>query len=141
MLKMGYSKADFKARRESLGLTQRDVAEASDVAVMTVKRWENPYYSDPPEDAWEWIEDCERLQAEVVDAAVSTALAHGAKNAQLTYYRNQEQYDELGGNPGLYGVANTNARMVSTRLKSLKIDVDFCYPDDEDSIYHGAKKE
>ena len=138
---MGYSKADFKARRESLGLTQRDVAEASGVNVSTVKRWEKPDYFDPPEDVWEWIEFIERAQKEVVDAGVSAALAQGAESAQMTYYRNQEQYDELGRDAGPYGVANCNARLIATRLKSLKIDVDFCYPDDEDSIYHSAKKD
>lgn len=135
---MGRSKADFKARREALGLTQQDVADAADVTLTTAKRWERPGAPEPPEDVWAWIEDCERLQAEVVDAAASVAIARGRGPEQITYYRTQEQYDALGGSPGPYGVANANARLVAHRLRELGREVDFAYPDDEGNMYHQA---
>ena len=48
----------------------------------------------------------------------------------LTYYRSQEQYDELGRDEGWYGVANANARAVAAELKRYGFSVEFRYPDD-----------
>lgn len=135
---MGKSKADFRARREALGLTQQDVALAADVSVTSAKKWERPGCTEPPEDVWAWIEGCERLQKEVVDAAASVAIARGRGPVQITYYRTQEQYDALGREPGPYGVANANARLVAHRLRSLGYEVDFAYPDDPGNMYHGG---
>lgn len=135
---MSRSKADFKARRETLGLTQQDVADAADVNISTVKRWEKPGYFDPPDDVWEWLDDCDALQREVVDAAVSAAVARGRGPVQITYYRSQEQYDATGSDDGPYGVANANARMVASRLRALGYEVDFAYPDDAGNVHHGA---
>lgn len=39
---MARGKADFRARREMLGLTQQDVADALNANVKTIKNWENP---------------------------------------------------------------------------------------------------
>lgn len=135
---MSRSKADFKARRETLGLTQQDVADAADVNISTVKRWEKPGYFDPPDDVWEWLDDCDALQREVVDAAVSAAVARGRGPVQITYYRSQEQYDATGCDDGPYGAANANARMVASRLRALGYEVDFSYPDDAGNVHHGA---
>ena len=134
---MGFSKADFKARREALGLTQQDVADTAEVSITSAKKWERPGQTEPPEDVWEWIEDRERMQSEAVETAVSAALAHGRGPVQITYYRTQEQYDALGRDPGTYSAANANARLVAWRLRSLGIEVDFAYPDDAGNIYHG----
>lgn len=135
---MGRGKADFKARREALGLTQQDVADAADVTLTTAKRWERPGATEPPEDVWTWVEDCERLQGEIVDAASSAAIAQGRGPVQITYYRTQGQYDVLGRDPGPVGVANANARLVAHRLRSLGYEVDFAYPDDSGNVYHGG---
>lgn len=127
--KMGYSKADFKARREALGLSQANVADEADVTVTSVKRWERPGFPEPPEDVWHWIELCEQAQHEAVEAAVSAAIVNG-KQVQINYYRSQEQFDECGRDSGPFGMANASSRLVAARLKALKIDVDFSYPDD-----------
>ena len=42
------TKADFRATRETIGLTQGDVAEACGVSLRTVKRWEHPDWPEPP---------------------------------------------------------------------------------------------
>ena len=39
---MERTKADFKALRERVGLSQHDVADAIMVSIKTIKRWENP---------------------------------------------------------------------------------------------------
>ena len=136
---MTRTKADFKARRETLGLTQQDVADAVDVNISTVKRWEKPDYFGAPDDVWVWLDDCERAQAGVVEQAVSAALATGQGSVQITYYRTQEQYDELGRDSGPFGLANANARLVAHRLRVLGIDVEFSYPDDDGNVYHGGR--
>lgn len=129
---MSASKAWFRASREALGLTQQDVADAMDVRITTVKRWERPGFPEPPGDASAWLADCLRMQREIVDAGASAAAANCSSggSATVAYYRTQEQYDELGGSPGPVGMANANARMVAQRLEHMGYDVRFEYPDD-----------
>lgn len=133
------AKAWFRATREMLGLTQQDVAEAADVRVMTVKRWERPGDPEPPADVIEWLEALSEAQRDTVDAAVSAVVSSVPLrgSAQLTYYRTQEQYDELGRDPGPVGMANANARMVAARLDAMGYTVGFAYPDDPGSIHQG----
>lgn len=135
---MGYSKADFKATRELLGLTQQDVAEMACVNVATIKKWERPGFPEPPADVWDLIDGLDDMQEETVDAAVDHILSAGGEDVQMTYYRSQDQYDEMGRDPGPYRMANANARLVAHRLRALGVEVDFCYPDDPDNIYHNA---
>lgn len=129
----------FRATREMLGLTQQDVADAADVRILTVKRWERGD-QEPPVDVVGWLEDLSETQSTTVEAAVSAAVAsappHGS--VQLTYYRTQEQYDELGGDPGPVGMANANARLVAARLDAMGYAVGWSYPDDPDNMCHGA---
>ena len=42
---MTRSKADFKALRERVGLSQQDVADAANVTRTSVKRWERPGFN------------------------------------------------------------------------------------------------
>ncbi|MEF9877003.1 MAG: hypothetical protein RR772_08860 [Gordonibacter sp.] len=126
---MGYSKAGFKAARELCGLSQLDVANACDVRVLAVKKWEKPGGAEPPQDAWDFLESCIDAQNEAVECAMSAAIARGGA-VQIAYYRSQAQYDDLGSDPGPYGMANANARLVAHRLRALGFHVDFSYPDD-----------
>ena len=135
---MEKSKANFRAIREMCGLSQQDVANAADVRVLSVKRWENPSHpAEPPDDVWKWLRACLATQADTVDAAVSAAMANPGAGVQVTYYRSQEQYDLLGRDPGPYGMANANTRLAAHRIMALGRDVSFSYPDDDGNIYHG----
>lgn len=76
----------------------------------------------------------------VVAGALDIADALPGRSVQLTYYRDQEQFDLFGREPGEpYGQANANTRMTADALRCQGIDVSFAYPDDSDNIYHGAK--
>ena len=130
--------ARMRATREMLGLTQHDVADAVSVRILTVKRWERGD-QEPPADVVAWLEDLSEMQRDTVEAAVSAAVAsaplHGS--VQLTYYRTQAQFDELGGDDGPVGMANANARLIAARLDAMGYDVGWAYPDDPGNVYHG----
>lgn len=136
---MEKTKANFRALRDMLGLSQQDVALAADVAVMTVKRWEKPGNAWlPPDDVWGWLLSCADMQASTVDAALEVACCNPEGEVQITYYRSQEQYDALGQDDGPFGLANANSRMVAYRLMAAGREVSFSYPDDGGNVYHTA---
>ena len=129
--------ADFRAMRETLGLTRQDVADAMGVSLRSVKRWEDPAEENPPsEDAWEWLYDLDEKRFEAVRQALCAVEQSGAGTVQLTYYRTQSQYDAVGRDPGPYGVANANARAIAERLRDEGVEVEWAYPDEAENIYH-----
>ena len=129
------TKADFRATRETIGLTQGDVAKALGVALRTVKRWEHPDWQEPPEDAWAWLLGMLERHDAAVDAMVDEAMAlvreHGPEVVSITYYREQSQYDACGREPAPYGFVNSIAREVALDLVGEGIEIEFRYPDDD----------
>ena len=93
--------------------------------------------SPVPEDVAELIRRIEGSRAQIVEQAERAAISNdrGGK-VQLTYYRTQEQFDELGRDGGPFGVANANARAAAQHLEDLGYEVEFAYPDDQDNVYH-----
>lgn len=129
------TKADFRAIRETIGLTQGDVAKACGVSLRTVKRWEHPDWQEPPDDAWEWLLDMHDRHDALVDEAVGRALAIVGERGEpaavvITYYRDQAQYDAHGRDPGPYGFVNSVAREVALDLNGEGIETEFRYPDE-----------
>lgn len=129
------TKADFRAIRETIGLTQGDVAKALGVALRTVKRWEHPDWQEPPEDAWSWLLEMHERHDALVDEAVDRVLAIAAKRGApevvaIIYYRDQSQYDACGREPAPYGFANSVAREVALDLAGEGIETEFRYPDE-----------
>lgn len=136
------SKAEFRALRESVGMSQADVAKKLGVTVRSVRRWETPApeYRGAPDDAWELLDEAIKNQDAVVAGALDIAGALPGKAVQLTYYRDQTQFDLFGREPvDTYGQANANARMTANALRSQGVEVSFAYNEDPDNIYHGAK--
>ena len=129
------TKADFRATRETIGLTQGDVAKALGVSLRTVKRWEHPDWQEPPEDAWEWLMDMHDRHDAAVDAMVDRTLVVAGRGdidvVAITYYRDQSQYDAHGRESGPYGFANSVAREVALNLNGEGIETEFRYPDDD----------
>ena len=132
----GRTKADFAALRESVGLTQANLADDLGVQARSVRRWEQPGQEgyEPPADAWDMLDSYADLQRQMVDHARETVMrtgegaGHQPDEVVLTYYRSQEQYDELGRDEGWYGVANANARAVAAELARYGLSVRFSYP-------------
>ena len=130
------SKADFKALRERVGLSQQDVASALDVNIKTVKNWENPKQERYliPVDAWDYLEDAAELQRQQVSYACAVVAqqveSFGMEpvTVPITDYRDQKMYDEFGRDPGPFGQANANARAIGYELERRGIDVEYRYP-------------
>ena len=127
----GKTKADFRARRMMLGLTQADVAEDLGVTVLSVKRWEREGFNDPPDEAWNLIAYHEEMQARTV-AEIVECFPDGA-DATITIYRSQEEYEAvkaLHGGEGVetFGVANATAMEAARTLDALGVEVVFRYP-------------
>ena len=129
------TKADFKALRDALGLSQQDVADACEVRLTTVKRWERPGFPEPPEDAWEYLGSESERHDDMVESSIGKVHdlvdEYGTSFVvSMTYYRDQPQYDALGRDPGTFTFANSVAREVALRLADEGIEVEFRYPDD-----------
>ena len=132
------NKAALKALRETVGMMQRDLAEALDVDVRSVKRWESPATEGyrAPGDAWHVLENARETQRQQVAYALKVVreqeetLGHAPSAVALTYYRDQEQYDACGRDVGPYGVANANARAVADALEREGYQVEWRYPDE-----------
>ena len=128
------TKADFRAKRETMGLTQGDVARACGVSLRTVKRWEHPDWQEPPDDAWEWLIGMHDRHDAAVDAMVDQTLEmvrkHDLEMVAITYYRDQAQYDACGRDDGPYGFVNSIAREAALDLNGEGIETEFRYPDE-----------
>lgn len=133
---MERTKADFAALRETVGLTQANLADDLGVNPRSVRRWEQPGQEgyEPPAEAWEVLDRYADLQRRMVDHARETVMRAGdgagrqPDEVVLTYYRFQEQYDDLGRDAGWYGVANANARAVAAELAHYGVRACFRYP-------------
>lgn len=136
---MKHTKANFKALRERVGLSQQDVADLLSVTRTSVKRWERPGFNDPPDDAWELLIAQGERQRAMVDEIAARCEAESASSLRLTYWRNQEQFEALGNAEGLHTVANANARAIAQALERIGVDVEFSYPDEDgDSACQGS---
>lgn len=140
---MARGKADFRARREMLGLTQQDVADALNANVKTIKNWENPRQTRYriSEAAWKYLDRAADIQSQQVAYARSLVESHAGEFGEtpmvvpITYYRDQSTYDRYGRDAGPYGQANATARAIAVELERMGVRVEFRYPDDADEAH------
>lgn len=116
---MKRSKADFKALRETVGMSQQALADALHVDKRSIQRWEAPANAwTPPADAWKVLDDARERQRWTVENALE--IARSPENLHtpvtLTYWKSQADY-ERAGHVGDYQMANANARMIATFLE------------------------
>lgn len=127
------TKADLKARREGLGMSQSLMAELLGVRTMTVKRWENPNTEwTAPEDAWKLLENFEQKQQDVVEAAFDIVAEQAEELGELpsvinlTYWRDAESYErEHPGEGKFWQMANANSRLIAFVLEQDVYTVEF----------------
>lgn len=138
---MEHTKAQFKAIRERVGLSQEAVADALGNVVRTVKRWEDPNYQQPPADAWAYLESALKQHVEAVNKAINTVQQIGEKvgnlpdHVDLLFYRTQRQYDLYGRDSGNYMIVNARSREIAVRLEQLGVETRFHYPEEDERLF------
>lgn len=95
------TKAEFRATRETLGVTQQRLADDLGVKVLSVKRWESPKYPQhAPAEAWELLDMLMAKQDSAVAAAlaqvreVASNMGEGPASVALPYWASQSDYME-----------------------------------------------
>ena len=138
------SKAWVRATRERVGLSQKALADRLGNTVDMVKKWENPKYSEPPEDACRLLESCLKAHRRAVSVSVEQVETierqTGSRPSEVTlsYFRSQRHYDEYGRDQGTYGIVNARSREIAAVLESKGYAVQFVYPEDRDETMFTA---
>ena len=133
--------ADFRMRREMLGLSQADVADALGVAQRTVRRWESPDEGRAPGFAWEWLEEMAETFEAMCDAAIEALDdAPGTAVLDVTYYRSQDEYDRLGRDEGYYGMVNAATREVCKAAEERGIRCRAVFPEEATGAVEMARE-
>lgn len=134
------TKADWKALRETIGISTGSLASFLDKNISTVQYWENPGRSasryHPTKKAWQMLEQLRQKQKSVVDQLVEAAVRR-AKDGEapagqdgrpltvLYYYRNRAEY--YRSDKGDIGILNATARQAALRLEAMGFEVRFRY--------------
>ncbi|PLS29997.1 hypothetical protein Uis1B_2179 [Bifidobacterium margollesii] len=130
------SKADFRVMRESLGLSQAQVARLVGVSRQTVVAWEDPGEFYPPRrEAWDlveglWARADARARA-IVEMAVSAARVARERGVEpapllLSYWRCKADF-RRAGNAGDWPSENAAVRMAADRLAVLGVPCSVAY--------------
>lgn len=125
--------AEFRAIRETVGMTQGMLADALGVEPRSVRRWESPSAPQvPPQDAWDVLDAALSNQRHAVAAALGEvdriAQEQGTypENAALPYWTSQEAYDSghyTGADGQDWRMANATLRVLAYALHERGIAV------------------
>lgn len=119
------TKAEFRAIRETVGMTQGMLADALGVEQRSVRRWESPtndYY--PPQDAWDVLDAALSAQRRGIAAALGKvdelAQERGSypESVMLPYWSSQDAYDKghYVDDGGDWRMANATNRLLAHAL-------------------------
>ena len=139
---MQKTKANFKALRETVGMSQQYLADILGVNVRSIKRWENPKATDygvAPQDAWDVLEDARKAQKTIVEMGVKQVKQLEKRMSEesdadlnevgLTYWFSENEYEKAHPGQGReWQMANANSRMVAFELEKLGYSVNFDFP-------------
>lgn len=111
------TKSEFRALRESLGITQQTLADRLGVKILSVKRWEQPKYPQKaPGRVWEMLYDLLEVQTEHIRAALTNA----PEAVTLPYWMSAADFDDLAGEDepaATWTEANATRRAVAQALE------------------------
>ena len=134
------NKAGFYALRETLGISQVDLAAILHLHSDTVRKYEgaDARYR-PSDDAWSCLEQlrAEQIDRELDIVAEAEALFDGAAEkppaVRLPLYHSQRHYEGHEGDGGSWSVSNATVLHAAQRLADRRpdIDVEFYYPGEE----------
>jgi len=127
--------AEFRAIRETVGMTQGMLAEELGVNPRSVRRWESPNYDGyrPPQDAWDVLYDALDTQRRGIAAALGKVdeivkeCGAAPDAVQLPYWVSQSDYDRHHyiDDGGDWRMANAANRMLAAALHKRGIEVDW----------------
>lgn len=125
-------KAEFRAMRETLGLTQQRLADELGVKVLSVKRWESPKYpQQAPDVAWDLLDALMDAQDEAVSTALEQVQSIEAdqdakpREIVLPYWSSQQDYIDhhYTEDDGSWTEANASSRRLACLLRWLGYDI------------------
>lgn len=135
------TKANIRRIRETMGLTQEDIAEMYGVQLRSARRWEDPKATsnNMPDAVWENLVQLYEKFWDEADWASQKLLEMGEANDSgeivVIYYRRQSDLDEVQGDRGrLVGYVNALTRQASFLCEFAGIDVTARYysaPEDD----------
>lgn len=126
--------AEFRAIRETVGMTQGMLADALGVEPRSVRRWESPSAPQvPPRDAWDVLDSALDTQRQAVAAALGEvdrmAQERGAYTDYVTlpYWPSQAAYDagHYVDDGGDWRMINATNRLLAYALHERGIDVEW----------------
>ena len=127
------TKAEFRATRELLGITQQGLADELGVKVLSVKRWESPKYPQhAPDGVWEFLDDLMTAQDDAVCIAIAQVRRIGEEQGRmphevvLPYWSSQQDYREHHFDPddgATWTEVNAANRRIAIVLKDRGIKV------------------
>ena len=131
---MDKTKANFRAIRESCGMTQSDVSGETGATVGVVRSWEDPSCGVlSPDDVWAWL--LMAHDAMVMDAREAVEQIMATRNGQtvaLPYFRTQAELNCVQLAQGIdepVGYHNARTRMVAQMLAEREVPYEFVYPE------------
>ncbi|TCD53853.1 hypothetical protein EJ419_06265 [Alloscardovia theropitheci] len=126
----GKTRADFKALRETLGITHPWLADQLTMNVRNTHRWEadttNSWYQ-PPDKAWNLLYNLKKDHDKYIHQTVKQATIHHkiGDTITLTYYhKNNQSHLDLPRD-----IINARIRAAGTILEHLGYTVTYQYPD------------
>ena len=126
------TKAEFRAIRETVGMTQGMLADALGVEQRSVRRWESPTNDYvPPQDAWDVLDAALSAQRRGIATALGKvdeiAKERGTypKSVMLPYWSSQDAYDRdhYVDDGGDWRMANATNRLLAHALHERGIQV------------------
>lgn len=133
--------ATFRAIREQLGYTREQLAGVLNVSVRNLKRWEQAGGIEPPAGVIDELLKLKERQDFLVQESVQRVrqvqdtMEQPPKRVEVSYFKDQPQFDLFGRDEGFFNVANANSRAVALAVeretKGLGVEVVFNYPTEE----------
>ena len=136
-----YDFADFRVLRERVGVSKAWIAKQLDIRERSVNAFENDYGRTIFPDAWDLLDLLAEQQRQTVRNAVDQiereAGEHGGdpQEVVLTYYRSQDEFNQFNEVSAPVGMVMANTRLIAIRLEDNLYNVQWVYPDDENSFH------
>lgn len=125
---MGRTKAEFRAERETVGMTQSVLAKRLGVEERSVRRWESPDAPQvPPQDAWDVLDAALGDQRSLIDVALHEVEMVCPTSWRLVYWSSQNQWDRYHVGPAKldWRMANATSRLIAALMDERGVRVEW----------------